>query len=209
MFVVIATLVVLVAAGFAIWPVVRGAARGRWLLVAAIAVFVAGIGAGSYLTLGRPALAVRTLEGIDTRDTGGLIALLVKRVHQAPGDVRAWTYLGKAYLSVNDNNDAARAFLRAIQFDRNNAELYSAYGEALVDGSHGAVPPEAEAAFTKALVLAPKDQASRYYLGFASAARGDKARAILLWQSLVDEAPPDAAYRQELMDRIAALKRAK
>lgn len=207
LFVTIVALIVLVAAGFAIWPVLRGASDGRWVLAAAILLFVVGISVGTYLTLGRPALAVRALEGTDTRDTGGLIALLVKRVHQTPADVRAWTYLGKAYLSIGDNNDAARAFLRGIQIDRNNGELYSAYGEALVDASQGSVPPEAAAAFEKALTLAPKDQAARYYLGFAFAARGDKTKAIALWQSLIDEAPANAPYRQELEARIASLSR--
>lgn len=208
-FAAIVTVLVLGAAAFAFWPVLRGAARGRWILAAAIALFVAGAGAGTYLLLGRPALAVRSLEGTDTRDTGGLVALLVKRVHQAPGDVRAWTYLGRAYLTLGDENDAARAFQRALQIDKNNAELYSAYGEALVGASRGAVPPEAEAAFLKALTIAPKDRAARYYLGFAFAARGDKAKAIAFWQSLIDEAPPDASYKQELIARIAVLNRAK
>lgn len=208
-FAVVVALLVLGAAAFAVWPVLRAAGRGRWVLAAAIALSIAGVGAGSYLVLGRPALAVRALEGTATRDTGGLIALLVRRVHQAPGDVRAWKYLGQAYLTLGDGNDAARAFLRALQIDTNDSELYSAYGEALVGASHGAVPPEAQAAFMKALMLSPKDQAARYYLGFAFAARGDRTKAIALWQSLVDDAPPNAPYRRELIDRIAALSRAK
>jgi cytochrome c-type biogenesis protein CcmH len=208
-FAALVTVLVLAAASFAFWPVLRNAGRGRRILAAALALFVAGVGAGTYLTLGRPALAVRALEGSKTRDMGGLIALLVKRVRRAPGDVRAWEYLGRAYLTLGDDNDAARAFLRALQLQGNNAELYSAYGEALVRASHGAVPPEAEAAFEKVLTLSPKDQTARYYLGFAFAARGEKSKAFTLWQSLIDEAPPNASYRQELIDRIAALKRAK
>jgi len=208
LFVFIIAVVVLVASAFAVWPVMRGAGRGRLILAAAILLFVIGVGAGTYLTLGRPALAVRSLEGTNTRDTAGLIALLAKRVHQAPGDVRAWTFLGKAYLSLGDTNNAAKAFARGIALDNSNAELYSAYGEALVAQSGGAVPPEAEAAFNKTLTLAPKDQAARYYLGFAFAARGEKAKAIALWQGLLDEAPANAPYRQELAMRIAILSRA-
>jgi cytochrome c-type biogenesis protein CcmH len=205
---VIFGVIVLGAALFAIWPVLRGQGRGRALLAAALVLFVAGIGAGTYLVLGRPALAVNTLEGTNTRDTGGLIALLVKRVHQAPGDVRAWTFLGRAYLTLGDSNEAAKAFARALVLDNRNVELYSAYGEALVAQAQGAVPPEAEAAFERALTFAPKDQAARYYLGFAFAARGEKTKAIALWQSLLDEAPANASYRQELAMRIALLSRA-
>lgn len=208
LFAIVLVLIAFAGAAFAVWPVLRGAGRGRFVLAGAVLLFVAGVGAGTYLTLGRPALAVRSLEGTNTRDTAGLIALLVKRVHQAPGDVRAWTYLGKAYLTLGDTGEAARAFARAITLDSNNAELYSAYGESLVAQAGGAVPDEAQAAFEKALMLSPKDQASRYYLGFAYVARGDKVKAIALWQSLVNEAPANAPYRQELEMRIAMLSRA-
>jgi cytochrome c-type biogenesis protein CcmH len=86
-----------------------------------------------------------------------------------------------------------------------SAEPYSAYGEAIMRLSTSAVPPEAEAAFVQALQIDPKDQAARYFLGFANAARGDNAKAIVLWQSLLKDAPANASYRQELTDRIAAL----
>lgn len=201
-------LAVLVAAAacFAAWPVYRSMqGRGRALLAAALVLIVIGIGVGDYLILGQPQLGVRALEGARTRDLNGLIALLGRRMDRNPGDGRGWSMLGKAYLSAGDGGDAAKAFERAIAIGPPSADLYSAYGEALVRGAGNAVPPEAEAAFGKALALNPHDQASRYFLGFAYAARRDNAKAIALWQSLVDEAPPGASYRQELIDRIAAL----
>jgi cytochrome c-type biogenesis protein CcmH len=83
--------------------------------------------------------------------------------------------------------------------------LYSAYGEALVQQSSGAVPPEAEAAFGTALRLDPKDMAARYYLGLAYAMRGQNAQAAALWQSLLADAPPNAPWRQQVIDGLAAL----
>ncbi len=208
---VIFACVVLAAAAFAVWPVLRGMGGGaRALLAGAVALFVIGIGAGTYLAIGRPALAVRTLQGTDTREMNGVIALLARHMHKAPGDARGWTMLGRAYLTVGDDDEAAKAFERAIRVSRTppGAELYSAYGEALVHAAGNAVPPQAEAAFGQALAIDPRDQAARYFLGFAFAARGQNARAIGLWQSLVDEAPANAPYRQELVDRIAALSAA-
>ena len=179
------------------------------LLAAAAVVFLVGIGGGTYLAVGRPALAVRALEGTNTRELNGVIALLVRRVHQTPGDPRGWALLGKAYLTVGDGDDSAKAFARAIALTeaarQPNAELYSAYGEALTRTAMNAVPPEAEAAFAKALSLDPEDQAARYYLGMTFAARGENAKAIALWQSLIADAPPNAPWRQELVDRIATL----
>ena len=196
------------AATFAVWPVLR-AGRGRGLLVGAIALFVLAIGGGTYLVLGRPELALRASRGPNTQDIQSLVAPMVEHLHKAPDDARGWTMLGRLYLTIDDPQDGAKALARAIELSRasktESAQLYSAYGEAIVRLSAGAVPTEAEVAFARALELDPKDQASRYFLGFAYAARGQNAKAIALWQSLLKDAPANASYRQELVDRIAAL----
>ena len=49
---------------------------------------------------------------------------------------------------------------------------------------------------------------ARYYLGLAYAARGQNMMAQALWESLLAEAPPNAPWRGELIDRLAALKAA-
>src|ERR1017187_9396005 len=54
--------------------------KGRGLLAGAIALFLLGIGGGTYWMLGQPYLAWRSAQGVETRDVNGLIALLVKRV---------------------------------------------------------------------------------------------------------------------------------
>jgi len=207
--ILIFTLITAAALAFVVWPLwLRSQPRGRLLLVAATIVLFLGIGGGTYLILGRPALAVRSLEGANTRDLNGLIALLVKRVHAAPDDLRGWVFLGKAYLSAGDGEDSAKAFARAVALaekaKRPDPNLYSAYGEALAHTT-GTVPPEAQAAFVKTLALNPKDQAARYYLGMAFVAHGENAKAIAMWRSLVADAPPNAPWRQDLVDRIAAL----
>jgi cytochrome c-type biogenesis protein CcmH len=203
------TLITAAALAFVAWPLWRRAEPpGRLLLVAATVVLFLGVGTGTYLIVGRPALAVRSLEGADTRDLNGLIALLVKRVHAAPDDLQSWVFLGKAYLSAGDGEDSAKAFARAIALTekakRPDPNLYSAYGEALTRAT-GTVPPEAQAAFARTLALNPRDFAARYYLGMAFMAQGQNARAIAMWQSLVADAPQNAPWRQELVDRIAVL----
>ncbi len=201
------------AISFVAWPVARAEPmRGRALLAGALGVFVLAIGTGSYVMLGRPALALRSVRGADTKDLNGLVALLARQMRERPDDVRGWTILGKAYLSAGDAEDSAKAFARAIALARQHrqpvAELYSSYGEAVVRANGGVVTAEAEAAFQATLAADPKDLAARYFLGFAHAARGDKPGAIALWQSLLADAPANAPYRQELIDRIAVLSAA-
>ena len=202
--------IALVAGGFVAWPILRaGANRGRFVLAAAAVLFVLGVGGGMYLLLGQPQLAVRTLEGSDAKDLNALIGRLGVAVREHPADPRGWALLGQAYLTAHDPADAAKAFARGIDAAKAvgmpPALFYSAYGEALTQASAGAVTPEAETAFAQALALDPKDQAARYYLGLAEAARGNTPKALALWNALLADLPANSPVRAELVDRIATL----
>jgi cytochrome c-type biogenesis protein CcmH len=202
--------IVATACAFIAWPIFRAPAqRGRLVLLAAAMLFVIGVAGGMYLYLGHPQLAVRTLEGSNARDLNALIGRLGIVVREHPADPRGWALLGQAYLTARDPADAAKAFARGIDaakaFGQVPALFYSAYGEALTQASAGAVTPDAETAFGQALAIDPKDQAARYYLGLAEAARGNNAKALLLWNSLLADLPANSPVRGELVDRVAAL----
>ena len=197
---VIFALIALAAAAFVALPVMRSGERGKYLLAGAAALFVLGASGAVYLDLGQPALATRTLAG--EKDMS-----LAVRKH--PSDPRGWTLLGQSYLTAHDPQNAANAFARAINaagaLGERYPELYSAYGEALTEGSAGVVTPDAEAAFATALELDPKDKASRYFLGLANAARGNAPMALGLWKSLLPDVPANSDLHADLVDRIARL----
>ncbi len=203
-------LLALGAAAFAVGPLLRQKdAKGRWILASAILVFLLGIGGGVYAMLGQPDLALRDVTAPQNRDVKGLIPMLVQRVRTDPNDLMAWTFLGRAYMNQRDPADAAKAFARAVTLaraqKRNDPALYSAYGEALVQQSGGAVSKEAEAAFEAALAADPADAAARFYLGLARASRGDKDGAMALWQSLAEDVPASSPLHQLLVERMAML----
>jgi cytochrome c-type biogenesis protein CcmH len=198
------------ACAFVAWPIAaHRSGRGRFVLGAAAVLFVLGLGGGLYLMLGQPFLAVRTLDGSQAQDLNALIGRLGTAVREHPVDPRGWALLGQAYLTAHDPQDAAKAFARAIAAadaqGHRLAFLYSAYGESLTQASAGAVMPDAEAAFTAALALEPKDQASRYFLGLAAAARGNSVLALSYWNSLLADTAANAPLHAELIDRIAGL----
>jgi cytochrome c-type biogenesis protein CcmH len=200
----------LAAAAFAVWPVLANRAdKGRAVLAAAIILFVAGAGGGTYLWLGQPGLALRSLKGADDRSLNAIIGRLAKAMRQHPDDPRGWALLGQAYITAHDPDDAASAFARAIDAaakqGRRYSFLYSAYGEALAQGAAGAVTPDAETAFKVALTLDPKDQAARYYLGLAAAANGNATQALAYWRDLLADVPANSPLHAELVDRIARL----
>ena len=183
--------------------------KGRPVLAAALALFLLGIGGGTYWMLGQPYLAWRSAQGTDTRDVNGLIGLLIKRVRAAPDDLQAWVYLGRGYMGVGDAGDAAKAYGRAVALANGSghpdAGLDTLYGEALVAQANGEVGAEAEAAFRAALKLDPKEQAARYFIAQAQAARGDKQGALTILNELLAETPDKSPLRQTLIDRIALL----
>jgi cytochrome c-type biogenesis protein CcmH len=202
-------LVAVLAIAFAVVPLLRmkeQSRKARALLLSAIALFMLGIGGGTYYILGRPHLAQRDADGLNTREVGGLVPYLIKRVRAHPEDARAWRYLGQAYMAANDARDAARALAKVIALTgKSDAAVDAAYGEALMLDNGGVPPPEAEAAFTAALAVDPKNAPARFYLGMARLAHHDRVGAITLWQSLLADTPVTAPLHQLLVDRIAIL----
>lgn len=183
--------------------------RGQVLLAAAIALFLLGVGGGTYLMLGQPKLALRQVQPVDKDDINALVALLIQRVHKTPNDAVAWGYLGRGYQEAKDPGDAAKAYARAIALMRaqgiKDASVYSAYGEAVLQESGSDIPPQAEQAFTEALAIDPKDMAARFFLGQAKAMHGDRAGAQALWGGLLADAPTGSPLHQMLVDRLALL----
>jgi cytochrome c-type biogenesis protein CcmH len=200
-------LIALLAVAFAVVPLLRAKDRkGRALLLAAIAVFILGIGGGTYYMLGRPHLAQRDANGLNIREVSGLVPYLIQRVRAYPQDARAWRYLGQAYMEANDPRDAAKALAKVIALTgKGDAALDAGYGEALVLDSPGSIPPEAEDAFNAALIADPHNAPARFYLGMAKAARNDRGGAIALWQSLLADTPTTAPLHQMLVDKLAML----
>ena len=122
--------------------------------------------AAPIILLGRPHLAQREASGLKTREVNGLIPYLIQRVRQYPQDARAWRYLGQAYMEARDPRDAAKALAKVIELTgKGDPALDAAYGEALVLANGGAVPPEAEDAFTAALAVDPAQRAGAFLSG--------------------------------------------
>lgn len=203
--------VALAAIAFAAVPLWRRAPekisrRARAGLLVAVSLAILAVGGGAYALLGRPHLALRQAEGLNSREIGALVPYLIQRVRENPNDPRAWRFLAQAYMQARDVRNAAKALAKEIAIrGRGDAVLDSAYGEALVLQNRGAVPPEAEQAFIDALKADPRNTPARFYLGLARAIRNDRAGALEMWQSLLADTPADAPLHQLLVDRIAML----
>lgn len=208
-------LVALAAAAFVVVPVLRPAAgapdtkKRPWhALIAGLVTMAVGLGA--YGALGRPQLALASLTGPTKTDYPALISMLAQRMPNRPGDVEGWALLGRGYLALGNATQAEKALARAVDAQKTeqgaaSPQLLSSYGEAMTEAA-GQVSKEAEEVFRQALEEDPRDLVSRYYLGLALAARGDKNGALQYWQSVLADAPPETPWRGALVDQLAALK---
>jgi len=204
-------LVVLSAAGFVAWPLLRSSEsrKAKALLGGAVALFVLGIGIGVYWAVGQPSLALREAQGLESNEMGALTPLLIQRVRANPDDEQAWLYLARIYITAGDARQAVTALAKAIAAGKKkgveNANLYTAHGELLAQAEGGRIGEEALASFNAALKLEPQNAPARYYLGLAAQQKGDAKTASGYWQALMAELPPNSPLRAELIDRMASL----
>jgi len=208
-------LVALGASAFVVLPLVRkpktadGPKRAGWLALSA-GLSVAAVGLGSYAVLGQPGIAVRDLGPTRNDDYPALITTLARRMPDRPGDLEGWTLLARGYMAYGNASQAAKAYGRAVDLAKAQLgavppQLLSNYGEALTTEA-GEVTKESEAVFRQVLEQDPQDVMARYFVGRALSQRGDKNGALQIWESLLADAPPDAPWRGQLINQMAALR---
>jgi cytochrome c-type biogenesis protein CcmH len=171
---------------------------GWYLLGAALLLAAASIGYNIYQgSAGEPRQA--------TAEAGGeqSIEQLRALAEAAPGDARAWSNLAFAHFERGEYAPAAEAYRRATGADDSRAVLWSALGEALVMASaRDPLPPEALAAFEKALTLDAKDPRARYFLAVKKDLDKDHEGAIAAWLTLLADTPQGAPWEADLVRTI-------
>ncbi|WP_037493118.1 tetratricopeptide repeat protein [Sphingomonas sp. PAMC 26605] len=109
-----------------------------------------------------------------------------------------------ARLQAGDAHAAADGLRREIALRPNDAVLWSGFG-AMLAQHDGAVSPAAKFAFRRALALAPRAPGPAFFLGMAYADAGDFGAARLAWRHALAMTPADAAYRPDIVERLAAI----
>ncbi|MGV6801541.1 MAG: c-type cytochrome biogenesis protein CcmI [bacterium] len=146
--------------------------------------------------------ATSTNEQIGDVDT--MIAGLAQKLEDNPDDVEGWRMLGWSLFNRERYQQSAQAYKRAIDLSANNAEFWSAYGEALVMAAGGFVTEEAQTAFGQTIKLNPQDPRARFFKGLALDQSGKTQEAITAWIEIVNNAPLGAEWAPDLRNRIVS-----
>lgn len=175
-----------------------GSSKAGWFLLGAALLLAAGsIGYNIYEgSGGRPDVAAAA-------DGPVTIEQLRAAAEASTTDAGPWSDLAFAYFQQGEFTEAATAYRRALAIAPDEAVLWSALGETLVMGSaRDPLPPEALAAFEKALALDPADPRSRYFMAVKKDIAKDHEGALAAWLDLLADTPTGAPWEADLVRTI-------
>ncbi len=170
---------------------------------------VFGVSAGGYLASGRPASVLAEQHRLSQpaqpltpqQQAENRLRQLQQKISRSPQDSVLWAELGEYYFYNDNYADAQAAYQQALALRGDNAELYSALATVLYYQAGQRMTPQIASYIEKALSL-DKDEVSALMLLAADAfMHADYAKAITLWQRLLDGQSP-RVNRPQLVEAI-------
>jgi len=139
-----------------------------------------------------------------------LMERLRTAVSRRPNDLEGLKLLAYYEEVLGDFRAAhsAQSRLIALKGEGVTADDHATHARLLVLAANGFVSPEAERALHRALQLDPGHGPARYLTGLMLAQSGRPDLAFDVWQALLEEGPPDAAWLQPIRERIGYAARA-
>jgi cytochrome c-type biogenesis protein CcmH/NrfG len=120
-----------------------------------------------------------------------------------------WLSVAEVYQRGGDTRNGALAVQRGLHFHPRDPNLWVGYGNALVMHAGGLMTPAAELAFRRAAEIAPDHPGPKFFYGLALAQAGRFDEAERIWRDLLASAPPSAAWRGAIEERLQMLEQAK
>lgn len=164
------------------------------------------LGATGYALQGRPLLPGAVPHpSIDTIEVAPEFVALREAMWGRFTAEWAQAKTADALLRAGNARGAVQVMLAGVRRYPDDPELWTGLGSALVAHDGGNVSPPAARAFARAIALAPRHPAPRFFLGLGYVQGGDLARARALWAEALALTPPNAAYRRGIAERLAVL----
>jgi len=140
-----------------------------------------------------------------------LIGDLKTYLEENPGNQEGWFRLANVSMQIRAFRDAANAFGQAALLETENdvvaADLFARQAEAFVFLSEGLVSPAADWAIVQSLQNDPAQPLARYYKGLGLFQAQEPEQALLVWQGLASDLPPDTPWLPSLVSQINQAKR--
>jgi hypothetical protein len=197
-------LIAIIAFGVIVWSALlllgRMPARARIPLATAIALGLTG-----YFVTGHPGMAGAPVHRGEPAGFGEELVDPRQGMSERFGPAAQWLGMSDGLMRMGRTEAAAQMLEQGLRRYPRNVDLWVAYGNALVAHSGGMMTPAATMAFARAGAIDPSHPAPPFFSGLAMAQSGDVEGARRVWQGLLDRSPPNAPWREDLTQRLAAM----
>lgn len=180
-----------------------GAARTGWEAIAA-ALLLGIAGYGLQGNPGMPGVSKAPAETI-AGDPEALVAARKAIGEQSAAPGSNWVVTADAFARHGQFANAAGVLLGAVEQNPKDGDAWLALANALVGHAEGMLSPAALFAYRNAAIAAPNHPGPPFFLGLAMAQSGRFAEARAIWGDLLQQTPPDAPWRADLVDKLGRL----
>jgi cytochrome c-type biogenesis protein CcmH len=191
-----------------------GTTMRRPRLAAAIGLFVPAFAAGMYFWLGSPdalgppqSADTAGNHALDPRQIQDMATKLAERLQNNPTDGEGWLMLARSYSVLERYAEASAAFGRATTLLPPSASLLADYAEVVAMAQGQKLAGDPEKIIARALEIDPRHVKSLALSGSAAFERGDFARAVKVWRTILTLVPPDSQVAQSISNGIADAER--
>jgi cytochrome c-type biogenesis protein CcmH len=164
-----------------------------------------------YFALGNvPALSPQSAQKpkVTAEQIEDMVAKLAARMEQNPEDSKGWIMLARSYKAMGRYEEATRAFGKAEKAIGEDPHMLSEYAEALALATGGSLRGRPSELLARALKLDPNYPDALILAGTAAYEREDYATAVVLWERLLKQLPPESDDAQALAEGIRKAKAA-
>lgn len=141
------------------------------------------------------------LQGIEAN-----VAALAKRLEQNPGDANGWAMLGRSYVSLEKYDDASKAYAKAAELKKDDADILTEYAFALAMTNGRKLEGRPAELIKQALSIAPENPKVLQLAGTAEFEAKNYQQAIVYWQQLLAMSSGNPDLEQSISKRIEQAK---
>ena len=132
-----------------------------------------------------------------------MVERLSARMKDSPEDAEGWAMLGRSYSVLGRHPEALAAYEKAVKLRKDDAQLLADYADSLAVKNDRQLAGEPMKWVEAALKLEPGNFKALALAGTDAFDRKDYATAVKHWSKLVESAPPDNSFAQQILGGLS------
>ncbi|MCT2559737.1 tetratricopeptide repeat protein [Tsuneonella sp. YG55] len=194
-------ILLLAIAAFAFAAIALRLPRPAWALLGATLMF----GLAGYALQGSPGQAGAPKSAASDLGSEGAELVEARRAIYGPAPPSRYVTVSDGFARRGQFADAAGILRGSLARQPDDPEAWLALANALTEHAEGQLTPAAVYAYEQAGRVQPDQPGPGFFLGVALIRSGRLVQARALWAEMLEKAPPDAAWRDGLKERLDRL----